>query len=54
MKRRIFVLYRFPPPYVSIIKDPLSTDGSGTWYPQACKFLKIKHHIHLSLMREAL
>jgi hypothetical protein len=35
-------------------KHPLSTDGGGTWYPQACKFLKIKHHIHLSLMREAL
>ncbi|HET7391782.1 MAG TPA: DDE-type integrase/transposase/recombinase [Nitrososphaeraceae archaeon] len=29
-------------------KHPVSTDSSGTWYPQACKFLKlIKHHIHL-------
>jgi putative transposase len=27
-------------------KHPVSTDGS-TWYPQACKFLKLKHHIHL-------
>ena len=26
-------------------KHPVSTDG-GTWYPQACKFLKLKHHIH--------
>jgi putative transposase len=26
---------------------PISTDG-GTWYPQACKFLKLKHHIHSS------
>jgi putative transposase len=26
---------------------PVSTDGGGTWYPQACKFLKLKHHIHL-------
>jgi putative transposase len=24
---------------------PVSTDG-GTWYPQACKFLKLEHHIH--------
>ena len=24
-------------------KHRISTDG-GTWYPQACKFLKIKHH----------
>ncbi len=26
-------------------KHPLSTD-SGTWYPQACKFLEIEHHLH--------
>jgi putative transposase len=26
-------------------KHHISTDG-GTWYPQACKFLKLKHHIH--------
>src|SRR3954447_22190920 len=25
---------------------PVSTDGGGTWYPQACKFLQIKHHLH--------
>jgi putative transposase len=28
-------------------KHLVSTDGGGTWYPQACKFLKLKHHIHL-------
>ena len=27
-------------------KYPVSTDGGGTWYPQACKFLQIKHHLH--------
>jgi putative transposase len=27
-------------------EHPISTDGWGTWYPQACKFLKIGHHIH--------
>jgi putative transposase len=26
-------------------KHPVSTDG-GTWYPYACKFAKIKHHLH--------
>ncbi|HXT83241.1 MAG TPA: DDE-type integrase/transposase/recombinase [Verrucomicrobiae bacterium] len=25
----------------------VSSDG-GTWYPQACKFLKLKHHLHPS------
>ena len=32
-----------------IIKEyrvrPVSTDG-GTWYPQACNLLKLKHHLH--------
>ena len=28
-------------------KHPVSTDG-GTWYPQACQFLKLSHHIHSS------
>jgi putative transposase len=32
-------------------KHPLSTDG-GTWYPQACRFLNIEHHIHSLYMRE--
>jgi putative transposase len=25
---------------------PVSTADGGTWYPQACKFLKLKHHLH--------
>ena len=25
----------------------VSSDG-GTWYPQACKFLKLHHHLHSS------
>jgi putative transposase len=26
-------------------KNPVSTDG-GTWYSQACRFLKLLHHTH--------
>jgi putative transposase len=26
-------------------KYPISTNG-GTWYPQACRFLKLNHHLH--------
>ncbi len=26
-------------------KRPISTDR-GTWYPQACRFLKLRHHLH--------
>ncbi len=29
-------------------KHSVSTDG-GTWYPMACKFLNLNHHIHSSL-----
>jgi putative transposase len=25
---------------------PVSTADGGTWYPQACHFLKLKHRIH--------
>ncbi len=28
-------------------QHPVSTDG-GTWYPQACQFLKLQCHIHSS------
>ena len=26
-------------------KHPVSTDG-GTWYPQACRFLKLVYYLH--------
>ena len=29
-------------------KHPVSTDG-GTWYPMACQFLGLEHHIHSPL-----
>ena len=47
-ERNMFVAERF----ISVViknhgKRPVSTDG-GTWYPQACRFLRLKHHIHSS------
>jgi len=30
-------------------KHTVSTSDGTTWYPQACKFLKLKHHIHSPL-----
>ena len=29
-------------------KHNISTDG-GTWYPQACRFLNVEHHVHSPL-----
>ena len=28
-------------------KHQVSSDG-GTWYPQACRFLRLSHHLHSS------
>ena len=45
-ERNMFVAERF---ISGVIKNhgkhPVSTDG-GTWYPQACRFLNLKHHLH--------
>ncbi len=34
-------------------KHSVSTDG-GSWYPQACRFLKLKHHLHSSLEKSVI
>lgn len=45
-ERTMFVAERF---LSGILEEhgehPISTDG-GTWYPQACRFLRVEHHIH--------
>ena len=47
-ERNMFVAERFLLDIVEEYgKHPVSTDG-GTWYPQACRFLKLNHHIHSS------
>ncbi len=45
-ERNMFVAERFLSDIIQEYgKHSISTDG-GTWYPQACRFLKLKHHIH--------
>ncbi|CAN5640664.1 hypothetical protein BH18THE1_BH18THE1_17850 [soil metagenome] len=45
-ERNMFVAERFIAGLVRIHGNhAVSTDG-GTWYPQACRFLKLKHHLH--------
>ncbi len=47
-ERNMFVAERFLSDMVKEHgKCPVSTDG-GTWYPQACRFLNLKYHIHSS------
>ena len=42
----MFVAERFVAKLVDVYgKHPVSTDG-GTWYPQACRFMNLKHHLH--------
>ncbi len=46
MERNMLIAERFISGLVRIHwKHPVSTDG-GTWYPQACRFLNLDHHIH--------
>ncbi|MGI0001288.1 MAG: DDE-type integrase/transposase/recombinase [Nitrososphaeraceae archaeon] len=48
-ERNMFVADRFISGLVETYgKHGISTDG-GTWYPQACRFLRLKHHLHTSL-----
>ena len=45
-ERNMFMAERFLSNVVKEYgKHPVSTDDS-TWYPQACQFLKLNHHIH--------
>ena len=45
-KRNISIAKRFLSYVVNKYgKHQVSSDG-GTWYPQACRFLKLNHHLH--------
>jgi len=47
-ERNMFVAEKFIAGLTRVYdKHSVSTDG-GTWYPQACRFLKINHHLHSS------
>jgi putative transposase len=46
-ERNMFVAERFLSDLIGEYGEhPVSTDGGRTWYPQACRFLKINHHPH--------
>ena len=48
-ERNMFVAERFLSDIIDEYgQQPVSTDSCGTWYPQACKYLKLKHHLHSS------
>jgi putative transposase len=50
-EKNIFVAERFIFGLVKVYgKHSISTDGERTWYPpRACRFLKLKHHLHSAL-----
>jgi hypothetical protein len=33
-------------------KNTVYSDGCGTWYPEACSSLGLKHRIHIDLLRK--
>jgi putative transposase len=56
-ERNMFMVAEHFLPYVVVHNygiHPVSTDGGGTWYPMACRFLKLRHHIHASLEKRSL
>jgi len=34
-------------------KNTVYSDGCGTWYPEACSSLGLKHRLHIHLLRKA-
>ena len=50
-ERNMLIAERFLSTIVRTMESmyPVSTDGGGTWYPMACQFLGLKHHIHSPL-----
>ena len=52
-RNMFFVAERFISSVIQIHgKHPVSTDGGGTWYPQACRFLNLKHQSPSFLLYE--
>lgn len=50
-ERNMFIAERFLAGIIKIHgRHPVSTDG-GSWYPQACQFLKLDHHLHSSMKK---
>jgi putative transposase len=46
-ERNMFVAERYLSDLVEVHgKHPVSTDGGGTWYPMACRFIGLENHIH--------
>jgi putative transposase len=53
-ERNMFVAERFLSHVVNKYGiHSVSSDG-GTWYPQACRFLKIHHHLHSSFEKSVI
>ena len=48
-ERNMFVVERFLSQVVNKYGLHLVSSDGGTWYPQACKFLNLHHHLHSSL-----
>jgi putative transposase len=48
-ERNMFVVERFLSQVVNTYGLHLVSSDGGTWYPQACKFLNLQHHLHSSI-----
>jgi putative transposase len=46
LERSMLVAERFLKELIKKYGEYLVSTGGGTWYPQACRFLKLPHHTH--------
>ena len=51
-ERNVFVVERFLSQVVNKYGLHLVSSDGGTWYPQACKFLNLQHHLHSSIEKK--
>ena len=55
IERNMFVVEKFISSLIKIYgKHPIVSTEGETWYPQACRFLKLKHHLHPRLRKALL
>ncbi|HEY6536480.1 MAG TPA: hypothetical protein VIY08_11895 [Candidatus Nitrosocosmicus sp.] len=52
-ERNLFVAERVLSQVVNMYRLRSDSSDGGTWYPQACKFLNLQHHIQFYLLKKA-
>ena len=52
-ERNMFVAERILFQVINMYGKHQVSSDDGTWYPQACKYLNLHHHLHIPLLKKA-